>query len=364
MVKKKAAAAPKKKGATKRTAGKRAPRKRSDGGGTARATATRPSSPAADSRDEIGRIDRELLGMIQKRAKLVERLGMLVRSAGGLEAPNIEEEIAPVVAQSRGPLPKQVVRAIFRELVSGCSSLVRPLRIALLGPLYSYSHLAAIERFGQNVEFVPVGSIAAVFEALGPPGRALRRLTDRQARTRLAGFRHRYVTGDDVAGLLAGARRAVAAHGSLGAAFAAGLAPGDADVVPALARFAALLHGGRKNYLLPDPALGSACKRWMLYLRWMVREDAVDLGLWQGVSPALLVVPLDTHMHRVALRLGLTARKTPDLRAARETTAAFRLVRPDDPVRYDFALTRLGIRRDRQSDAFFAACAGGQGTVR
>ena len=72
--------------------------------------------------------------------------------------------LAKIVEETAGPLPKTTMRAVFRELMSGCRALVRPLRIALLGPIYSYSHLAALHRFGRTVEFVPVGTISAVFE--------------------------------------------------------------------------------------------------------------------------------------------------------------------------------------------------------
>jgi len=109
--------------------------------------------------------------------------------------------------------------------------------------------------------------------------------------------------------------------------------------------------GRERSYLLPDPRLGSACKRLNLYLRWMVRRDAVDPGGW-NVPPAKLVVPLDTHMHALGRALGLTDRRSADLRTALEITAAFRAIAPDDPVRYDFALTRLGMRGGERREAF------------
>jgi hypothetical protein len=110
---------------------------------------------------------------------------------------------------------------------------------------------------------------------------------------------------------------------------------------------AALLEGrGRRGlrHLLPDAAGPGAAKRWNLYLRWMVRgPDAVDLGAWRGVPRAALLVPLDTHVHRVARRLGLTRRADAGWRTAGEITAALRLVDPSDPVRFDFALCHLGM---------------------
>ncbi len=97
------------------------------------------------------------------------------------------------------------------------------------------------------------------------------------------------------------------------------------------------------DHLAPNPRAGSACKRWNLYLRWMVRSDRVDPGGWSRVSPALLVVPLDTHMHRVCREIGLTSRSAANLATALEITAGFRELCPSDPARYDFALTRVSM---------------------
>lgn len=86
----------------------------------------------------------------------------------------------------------------------------------------------------------------------------------------------------------------------------------------------------------------SAMKRWMMYLRWMVRKDSLDLGLWKGIDKSELIMPLDTHTFKVARQLGLLSRRQCDLKAALELTEALRLLDPDDPVRYDFALYRIG----------------------
>jgi uncharacterized protein (TIGR02757 family) len=94
----------------------------------------------------------------------------------------------------------------------------------------------------------------------------------------------------------------------------------------------------------PDPARGGACKRLNLYLRWMVRpDDGVDLGLFGSVRPGQLVVPLDTHVSRISRYLGLTGRRTVDWKMAVEVTESLRRWDRDDPVRFDFALSRLGI---------------------
>jgi uncharacterized protein (TIGR02757 family) len=97
------------------------------------------------------------------------------------------------------------------------------------------------------------------------------------------------------------------------------------------------------RFFFPSPADGSACKRWNLYLRWMVRSDAVDFGLWPGISTDRLVIPTDTHVHRIARRLRLTRRRTADWKAAREITASLARFDARDPVRFDYALCRIGI---------------------
>jgi len=96
-------------------------------------------------------------------------------------------------------------------------------------------------------------------------------------------------------------------------------------------------------YFFPRPSAGSGCKRLNLFLRWMVRRDALDLGVWSRVSPAQLVVPLDTHVIRVGRCLRLTRYTSPGWPMARDITASLRLLDPVDPVRYDFALCHLGM---------------------
>ena len=169
---------------------------------------------------------------------------------------------------------------------------------------------------------------------------------------RLAGWYHRFVRGEDVAALAWAVRRAIEAHGSLGALFAEGFNPADRDIGPALAAFVRYLRGFDPapvvpgpfyGYLLASPEDGSACKRMNLYLRWMVRREVPDLGLWRQISPSHLVMPVDTHVARICRSIGLTARRTADWRMAREITDALAAIDPADPVKYDYAISRLGI---------------------
>jgi uncharacterized protein (TIGR02757 family) len=130
----------------------------------------------------------------------------------------------------------------------------------------------------------------------------------------------------------------------------------DETVLNGLELFAEkLISGGSGDpgHLIPPVGRGSACKRLNLYLRWMIRKDAVDPGGWDGISPSMLIVPLDVHMHRISRLIGFTERSQADMKAALEITSCFRKLYPDDPVRYDFTLTRFGIRSDMSLDDIF-----------
>ena len=96
-------------------------------------------------------------------------------------------------------------------------------------------------------------------------------------------------------------------------------------------------------YFFPRPSAGSGCKRLNLFLRWMVRTDAIDLGVWTGVSPSRLIVPLDTHVIRVGRCLRLTQYVSPGWKMAADITASLRAIDPRDPVRYDFSLCHVGM---------------------
>jgi uncharacterized protein (TIGR02757 family) len=101
------------------------------------------------------------------------------------------------------------------------------------------------------------------------------------------------------------------------------------------------------RFFFPTPVDGSACKRMNLYLRWMVRpEDGVDCGVWTGVAPSRLVIPLDTHIARISSYIGLTDRKSPGWAMALDITHHLRALDRNDPLRYDFALCHLGIAGD------------------
>lgn len=158
------------------------------------------------------------------------------------------------------------------------------------------------------------------------------------------GFKHRLVTDTEMAKFLTNIQKIINCYGSLNACFVSYFSKSDRNILNALCNFAAMLGEGAPH-LIPVPSRGSACKRLNLYLRWMVRHDKVDPGGWYGVSPAVLIVPLDVHMARIAQLLGFTTRKTPDMTMALEITQTLKTFDEADPVKYDFALTRYGIQK-------------------
>jgi len=165
------------------------------------------------------------------------------------------------------------------------------------------------------------------------------------------GFHYRFNRPRDLVAFCMSTQRLLIAHGSLGAFFAAGFSPGDDGVGPALERFvdgflghdlSAVFPKNRLSYgyrhWFPRPSTGGPCKRLHLFLRWMVRREPPDFGLWTGVSPSALLMPVDTHIENMARSIGLTRRRSRNWKMAEEITARLRRLDAEDPVKYDFAL--------------------------
>lgn len=231
--------------------------------------------------------------------------------------------------------------------------------------LYNYDTAADREIVGLIASSLAYGRVAQILKSassaldkLTPSPRAYIEKTppakmDRDFRD----FKHRFTTGEELSGMLRGIKTALQKHGTLESCFLSFMTEGG-GAQAALKGFVGSVNmrdcGCACGSLLPDPERGSACKRLNLYLRWMSRNDDVDPGGWDGVDPSQLIIPLDTHMHRIGTALGFTSRKQADIRTAIEITDAFRTISPNDPVRYDFCLTRLGIRSDTSLDDFLA----------
>lgn len=199
-------------------------------------------------------------------------------------------------------------------------------------------------------------SIERVFSVMGRSPAAYVRSFDvgRQSRD-LKPIVHRWTKGDDLTALVIILQRMLQ-KGSIEAFFLEGYDPNAADLSGALESFSTRAlqtdlrpaYGNRTPrpgvaYFFSRPSCGGACKRLNLFLRWMVRRDAVDFGIWKGVPTAKLVVPLDTHVIRVGRCLRLTRYTSPGWKMAADITASLRELDPDDPVKYDFSLCHLGM---------------------
>jgi uncharacterized protein (TIGR02757 family) len=234
--------------------------------------------------------------------------------------------------------------------------------------LYNYSDVRDREIVGLIASGLAYGrvrqilkSVDVVLKRMEKPAEFLRGSSRLEMERTFADFKHRFTTGEELTRMLIGMKQAIENFGSLEACFLEGYDEGQETICPAAREFVRKIaspFAGERNSLLPNPEGTCAFKRLNLYLRWMVRKDAVDPGGWDGISKSKLVVPLDTHMHRIGSQMGLTKRKAADHRTAREITAGFRRFSPYDAVKYDFALTRFGIRDDFDRDflSVLSAC--------
>lgn len=218
--------------------------------------------------------------------------------------------------------------------------------VALLAADLAYGRVQQIQK-----------SMANLLGRMGPSPYSFVRDFGKAERKILTGFKHRFTTGRDISDLLQVLRNVFEQSGSIEKHFLLGYNKNGENIIPALSKFCYSLrekyareHDGQVSdglkYLLASPVGGSVCKRLNLFLRWMVRDDDVDLGLWKSVDEARLIVPVDVHMARLCGILGFHDRKTVSLSTALEITKSFSNVEPADPVKYDFALTRVGIVED------------------
>jgi len=203
-------------------------------------------------------------------------------------------------------------------------------------------------------------NLESIFAELGPsPRRFVERFEPKRGLRAFSGFKHRFNDGRDLCALLWCIRLMIEQEGSAESFFLRFHDSRRLDVTEALNGYSAAARAmdyrpvfGQLGFpgesyfpfFFPAPSSGSACKRLCMFLRWVARPaDGIDLGLWRGVPPAHLVMPVDTHIQRISGYLGFSRRKTADWTMAREITAALRRFDPSDPVRYDFALAHIGI---------------------
>ena len=231
--------------------------------------------------------------------------------------------------------------------------------------------LTACLAYGR-VDLFSVG-LERLLGAMGPsPAAFIRGFDPRRDAAAFDGFLYRFNRPRDIAGFCLAARDLLARWGTLEKCFVAGDADPAGPIGPALERFARAFREGDLRevfprgrmsrgyrHLFPLPSGGGPCKRLHLFLRWMVRRDPPDFGLWTSVSPARLVIPLDTHIENMSRAIGLTRRRSRNGRMAEEITRRLAAIDPADPVKYDFALCHKrmsGDCLDRRDAVVCAPC--------
>jgi uncharacterized protein (TIGR02757 family) len=234
--------------------------------------------------------------------------------------------------------PIQIVRRYQRhddrEVVGFCAASLAFGRVA--GVLQSVERLVAI---------------------MGPsPAAYVRTFDPAREAAKFKGLVHRWTRERDIIALLWIIRQMLDRSGSIEGFFVEGYDPSAPDLAQALDSFSGramaldlkAAYGKVPQrpgvfYFFPRPSKGSACKRLNLFLRWMIRHDALDLGVWSRVPASKLIVPLDTHVIRVGRCLQLTKYQSPGWKMASDITASLARIDPADPVRYDFSLCHLGM---------------------
>lgn len=215
-----------------------------------------------------------------------------------------------------------------------------------------------------------LNSIDGMLQVMGEsPAAFVRRFDPPRDRDAFSHLVHRWTNGADFAALVWIMRQMLERSGSIENFFADGLAADAVDVGDALESFSTRALAldvsavyGRKRpkpgvaYFFSRPSSGGACKRLNLFLRWMVRSDRVDLGVWKKVRPGQLIIPLDTHVIRLGQCLRLTRKKSAGWRMAVDITRALRAIDPDDPIKFDFSICHVGMMNacgygTRQGDA-------------
>ncbi|MBZ0157456.1 MAG: TIGR02757 family protein [Alphaproteobacteria bacterium] len=214
--------------------------------------------------------------------------------------------------------------------------------------------------YGKVELFKPV--LESIFDRMSrkekSPRDFLLRFDAGKQRDLFAGVQYRFNRNGDILSLFHVLHRLLSRHGSLEAVFMKHYSKSDSTVgggltglvEEALSIDTSPVYGeNRKPYgflqFFPSPGRGSACKRMNLFLRWMVRDRDIDFGIWKGVSKNKLVIPLDTHIARIAKCLGFTKRSSQDWKTAVEITDALKQFDPGDPLKYDFALCHQGISK-------------------
>ncbi len=228
--------------------------------------------------------------------------------------------------------------------------------------LHRYSNPKDIEIIGLLSSIFAYGNVRLILRILGSlesiignsPYDFVKNFTYRKDKNLFSGIHYRFYTELDIANLFRLLHLAVSEYESLENLFLRGDNDTERNIKEGINNFSRwfISKCNRMNcgsngirFMFPLPEKGSAAKRFNLFLRWMVRKDELDFGLWRGVEKSRLVIPVDVHIARISRRIGLTGRKNVSWKMAEEITEKLKAFDPNDPVKYDFALCHIGMRK-------------------
>lgn len=213
--------------------------------------------------------------------------------------------------------------------------------IGLITSVYSYGQVDLINKFIDKL-LLSIGNKPHEFTI---------NFEKRKDKKYLKGLNYRFNTDKDLIDLFGSLNANLSEFGSLFNIFRQNYSEEHDNIIPALTGFTDKLREKMpvrkkilyRDYLIPSPVLNSTCKRLNMFLRWMIRNDEIDTGIWKGISRAKLIIPVDVHIARISLERGFVKRRTVDLKFAVELTEFLKKFDKNDPVKYDFALCHLGI---------------------
>lgn len=217
--------------------------------------------------------------------------------------------------------------------------------MGLITSVFAYGNVKQIEN--------TIKKLLVIFD--GEPYEFIKNFSGESGKKSVQGINHRFYSEDDIIKLLIILNKELIIHKSIKNIFINGYNISDYNVKSGISNFSNhflnsfIQSFGRVSngikFMFPLPEKGSACKRMNLFLRWMIRKDELDFGLWNEIPTSKLVIPVDTHIARICKQLNLTARKNADWKMAEEITDNLKKFDPLDPVKYDFAICHLGIRK-------------------
>ncbi len=229
--------------------------------------------------------------------------------------------------------------------------------------LHLFNDEKDIEVMGLIASLFAYGSLKQIIYSLNKiieitknePYSFIRQFDFQKDKIKFNGLKHRFYAERDITHLFSLIQTAYREFGSLKNLFSKGFNKNDENVKNGITNFSEYflnsykkMYGNFSNgikFMFPLPQKGSACKRMNLFLRWMVRNDELDCGLWNEISPNKLIIPVDTHIARICKQLKLTNRKNVNWKMAEEITGKLKRFDPVDPVKYDFALCHIGMRK-------------------